>query len=227
MSNSDFRDKIERIFNGWLDRHEHGDPILHTPAREFAADAVRDCRDLVLKVMFLNPLIDEAMSDVRKFASNITDKPIPVLAAKPSTIERVLDARDVGRTGGSIPSTGANAETRPSESAGSSPPAVFADPENGDCVTCYEQDEEKCFDGMCLRTGCRKRNERIASPTAVRDEVNEITAVNVIEILESEIGIKIKPIGNIRNDWTFETEILGMASAARRIALLTTRADVE
>ena len=45
------RDAVEQIFNGWLERFEHGDPILHTPAREYAADAVRDCRDAVLALL--------------------------------------------------------------------------------------------------------------------------------------------------------------------------------
>lgn len=46
---------IEAVFNGWLERFEHGDPILYTPAREFAADAVRDCRDLVLAALSTQP----------------------------------------------------------------------------------------------------------------------------------------------------------------------------
>jgi len=32
-----------------------------------------------------------------------------------------------------------------------------------DAMTCYEQDEKRCEDPMCLRVGCRLRNNRIAS----------------------------------------------------------------
>lgn len=30
-------------------------------------------------------------------------------------------------------------------------------------ITCYERDEELCADEMCLRTGCRLRNARLAA----------------------------------------------------------------
>ena len=32
-------------------------------------------------------------------------------------------------------------------------------------ITCYERDEILCEDQMCLRTGCRIRNERLGSGT--------------------------------------------------------------
>lgn len=35
-----------------------------------------------------------------------------------------------------------------------------------DGITCYEQDETLCADPMCLRTGCRLRNERLAATPA-------------------------------------------------------------
>jgi hypothetical protein len=45
------REEIAAVFNGWLERFEHGDPVLYTPAREYASDAVKDCRDLVLALL--------------------------------------------------------------------------------------------------------------------------------------------------------------------------------
>lgn len=35
-----------------------------------------------------------------------------------------------------------------------------------ECVTCYARDEERCYDGMCVRTGCRIQNAIRPAPTA-------------------------------------------------------------
>lgn len=48
-------------------------------------------------------------------------------------------------------------------------------------ITCYEQDEILCDDGMCLRTGCRLRNERLASRQEVSVTVEEL-ALRVAEL---------------------------------------------
>lgn len=43
--------EIAAVFDGWLERYEHGPPIQFTTAREYAADAVRDCRDAILALL--------------------------------------------------------------------------------------------------------------------------------------------------------------------------------
>lgn len=45
------RQAIAYIFDGWLAAYEHGEPIKFMPAREYAADAVKDCRDAVLAIL--------------------------------------------------------------------------------------------------------------------------------------------------------------------------------
>ena len=45
------RAAIAYIFDGWLERYERGEPIQYTPARKYAADAVKDCRDAVLAIL--------------------------------------------------------------------------------------------------------------------------------------------------------------------------------
>lgn len=112
-----------------------------------------------------------------------------------------------------------NAETRTRVEGECQPPAVFADPENVDCVTCYEQDEAKCFDGMCLRTGCRKRNERLASPTAVRDEREELIE-QCAKIAERDTRSDLAKAHNYEPD--FYRHAKHIAKSIR--ALLTTRA---
>lgn len=44
-------EKVNRIFEGWLGRFEDGPPIEFTPAREYAAEAIRDCQELVLAAL--------------------------------------------------------------------------------------------------------------------------------------------------------------------------------
>jgi hypothetical protein len=38
-------------------------------------------------------------------------------------------------------------------------------------ITCYERDEDLCEDQMCLRTGCRLRNERLSADSVAVDKV--------------------------------------------------------
>ena len=48
-------DKLKKeildVFDQWLALYEHGNPVLYTPAREYASDAVKDCRDVVEKLL--------------------------------------------------------------------------------------------------------------------------------------------------------------------------------
>jgi hypothetical protein len=48
-------DKLKKeildVFDQWLALYEHGRPVLYTPAREYASDAVKDCRDVVEKLL--------------------------------------------------------------------------------------------------------------------------------------------------------------------------------
>lgn len=43
--------EILDVFDQWLVLYEHGAPVLYTPAREYASDAVKDCRDAVEKLI--------------------------------------------------------------------------------------------------------------------------------------------------------------------------------
>ena len=45
------RASIADVFEQWLALYEEGLPIEFTPAREYASDAIRDCRDLVLGIL--------------------------------------------------------------------------------------------------------------------------------------------------------------------------------
>jgi len=48
-------DKLKKeildVFDQWLALYENGRPVLYTPARKFASDAVKDCRDAVEKLL--------------------------------------------------------------------------------------------------------------------------------------------------------------------------------
>jgi hypothetical protein len=45
-------------------------------------------------------------------------------------------------------------------------------------MTCYERDETLCEDGMCLRTGCRLRNQRLAA--SIPERLNPLLKVDAI-----------------------------------------------
>jgi len=43
--------------------------------------------------------------------------------------------------------------------------------ERDECVTCYERDEDRCHDPMCLRVGCRLRNDALRSAARTGPDV--------------------------------------------------------
>lgn len=60
------------------------------------------------------------------------------------------------------------AESIIASGASSEPTSTLS--ESAESITCYERDEGRCEDGMCLRTGCRLRNDRPASESAGASE---------------------------------------------------------
>jgi len=56
-------------------------------------------------------------------------------------------------------------------------------------ITCYERDETLCEDGMCLRCGCRLRNDRLsAQQREPEPPTSEATADVSVDELEAFIG---------------------------------------